>query len=138
MILQCCIGYFLINILYVLSDKEFFMDIDYKAIGVRVRLARKKKNYTQERLAEIVSLAPNHISNIETGSTKLSLPAIISIASALDTNVDSLLYDNIPVLVKAYDADVKNILDDCSSKERAFLLHLMKETKTALRNNKLK
>lgn len=56
------------------------MDIDYKAIGMRIRAKRKQKKMTQESLAEAANLAPIHISNIETGSTKLSLPAILQIA----------------------------------------------------------
>ena len=42
------------------------MNIDYKAIGQRIRAKRKAKNMTQEKLAEAANLAPNHISNIET------------------------------------------------------------------------
>lgn len=113
------------------------MNIDYKAIGKRIRTLRKAKNITQEKLAEAANLAPNHISNIENGATKLSLPALLQIAILLDTDVNSLLYDNIPLLVKQYDADAKFILDDCNKKERIFLLNLLKDTKKLLRENKL-
>lgn len=114
------------------------IDIDYKAIGKRIRYFRKSKNMTQEKLANATNLAPNHISNIETGATKLSLPALLQIAVILDTDVNTLLYDNTPTLVEAYDADVKTILSDCTCNEKAFLLDLLVQAKTLLRNNKLK
>lgn len=114
------------------------IEIDYKAIGKRIRFLRKNKNMTQEKLANATNLAPNHISNIETGTTKLSLPALLQIAVILETDVNTLLYDNTPTLVEAYDADVRTILADCSSKERNFLLDLMVQAKTIIRNNKLK
>lgn len=113
------------------------LDIDYKAIGRRIRTIRKIKKLTQEALAEAVNLAPNHISNIETESTKLSLPALIHIAVALDTDANNLLYDNLPVLIKVYDADAKRILDDCNDKETSFLLTLLEQAKIALRKNNL-
>lgn len=112
------------------------LEIDYKAIGQRIRAIRKSKNMTQETLAEAANLAPNHISNIETGSTKLSLPAILQIALILDTDVNSLLYDNLPSVVASYDADVKLILSDCSTKERNILLTFLSCAKTILRQNK--
>lgn len=113
------------------------MNIDYKAIGQRIRAKRKAKNITQEKLAEAANLAPNHISNIETGATKLSLPALLQIAILLDTDVNSLLYDNIPSVVQTYDADVKLILDDCNKQERTFLLNMLESTKQLLRKNNL-
>lgn len=113
------------------------MNIDYKAIGQRIRAKRKAKNLTQEKLAEAANLAPNHISNIETGATKLSLPALLQIAILLDTDVNSLLYDNIPSVVKTYDADVKFILEDCNKQERTFLLNMLESTKQLLRKNNL-
>ena len=113
------------------------MNIDYKAIGQRIRAKRKAKNLTQEKLAEAANLAPNHISNIETGATKLSLPALLQIAILLDTDVNSLLYDNIPSVVKTYDADVKFILEDCNKQERTFLLNMLESTKQLLRKSNL-
>lgn len=59
------------------------MELDYKAIGKRIKIARIKADMTQERLAEAVELSPTHLSNIETGTTRVSLNAIVSLANAL-------------------------------------------------------
>ena len=48
-------------------------ELDYKAIGKRVKIARIKADMKQEHVAEKSGLSPTHISNIETGTTKASL-----------------------------------------------------------------
>ena len=48
------------------------MNIDYKAIGVRIKAARARKGVTQGYIAEVTGLSTPHISNIETGNTKLA------------------------------------------------------------------
>lgn len=49
------------------------MELDYKAIGKRIKIARIKADLTQERLAERIGISPTHLSNIETGTTRVSL-----------------------------------------------------------------
>ena len=43
------------------------MEIDYQAIGQRIKIARIKKGMTQEVVSYIVDVTPAHMSNIETG-----------------------------------------------------------------------
>lgn len=110
-------------------------DIDYAAIGSRIRSARLDKGFTQEKLANLADISPTYVSAIENGSSKVALPTLIRIASVLETTADTLLYDVTPVLVSQYDADAKTILEDCSAEERRFLLDLMAHAKEDLRNN---
>lgn len=44
------------------------MELDYKAIGKRIKIARIKKNLTQETVADKIGVTPQHVSNIETGN----------------------------------------------------------------------
>lgn len=69
------------------------MELDYRAIGKRIKIARIKADLTQEALAEKASLSTTHMSNIETGNSKLSLPTIVSLANALSVSVDEFLCD---------------------------------------------
>ena len=62
------------------------MELDYKAIGKRIKIARIKDDLTQEKLSEMVGVSPTHLSNIETGTTRVSLNAIISIAKTFQSN----------------------------------------------------
>ena len=108
-------------------------DIDYAAIGRRVRSARLKKGLTQEELANAADISPSYASSIETGASKVALPTLIHIAAVLDTTTDSLLYDVTPTLVNKFDADAKEILSDCTMDEKRFLLDLLRYAKERLR-----
>ena len=41
------------------------MELDYKAIGKRVKIARIKADLTQEKLSELVGVSPTHLSSEE-------------------------------------------------------------------------
>ena len=71
------------------------MVIDYDAIGMRIKIARIKAKVTQEVLGDKTGLSVVHISNVENGNAKISLPSIIAIANALSVSVDELLCDNV-------------------------------------------
>ena len=125
----------------IIYEKRFELtrdevDIDYIAIGKRIRSARLAKKMTQETLSNMIDVTPTYISTIENGHTKLSLSTLLSIAQILDTTVDQLLYDNAPVLISQFDADIKELTSDCSKQEKEFLLEIIKSTKAALRNYK--
>ena len=53
---------------------------DYKAIGNRIKQARKRQKITQKKLAEMTDLSTSHMSHIESGKTKVSLPSLIPVS----------------------------------------------------------
>ena len=67
--------------------------MDYYKIGQRIRKFRKAYHLSQEQLAEKVGISTTHMSHIETGNTKLSLPVFVDIAKALCVQTDELLHD---------------------------------------------
>ena len=69
--------------------------IDYKALGDRIRKARKKNNMTQERLAEACSLSTAHIGHIERGTRVPSVETLFRISEELSVSVDWLLFDSL-------------------------------------------
>lgn len=105
------------------------MNIDYKAIGVRIKAARTRKGVTQGYIAEITGLSTPHISNIETGNTKLGLPTIINVANVLDVSVDELLCDNIQRSEKIFQNELAELLQDCSPNELRLITELAKVVK---------
>ena len=111
------------------------MAIDYDAIGLRIKIARIKAKMTQEKLAEQVGLSTAHISNIETGNTKLSLSTIVKLANALTVSVDELLCDSIINSSYVYSREAQETLLDCSPYEIRILLDILKSTKEALRKD---
>ena len=56
------------------------MELDYKAIGKRIKIARIKADMRQEHLAKKSGFSPTHVSNVETGTTKVSLSSLVSLA----------------------------------------------------------
>lgn len=107
------------------------LDIDYKAIGLRIKAARARKGYTQGNIAKLTGLSTPHISNIETGNTKLGLPTIIHLANVLDVSVDELLCDNIHRSEKIYCNELAEITNDCSVDELHIISELAKVVKKA-------
>lgn len=107
------------------------IELDYQAIGVRIRRFRKKQGLTQQLLAEFSNQEPSNISHIERGATKLSLPTIVKIANALGVTVDDLLCDSLETSRAAFERDAMDILSDCSHKE----LKIITETMRALKEN---
>lgn len=93
------------------------MNLDYKAIGKRIKIARVRADLTQEKLSEIVSLSPSHMSNIETGTAKVSLSAIVDIANALAVSTDDLLCDNVVCTKPQFESDIRQLLDGCDEYE---------------------
>ena len=110
------------------------MEIDYKAIGQRIKIARIKKGITQEAVADLIDITPAHMSNVETGKTKVSLPTLIEIANALSVSVDVLLCDNVLASQNIFKGEAKEIFEDCY--ETRFLVDLLKCAKTAMRRDK--
>ena len=112
------------------------MDIDYVIIGKRIRELRKKKKWTQARLAEESGIEPSSLSHIERAATKLSLPTLISIANVLDVTLDELVYTN---LKKSSHISIKIIdeqLENCTPQELSAVAEMVKSTKYILLNKK--
>lgn len=112
------------------------MEIDYKAIGQRIKIARIKKGVTQETVADLIDITPAHMSNVETGKTKVSLPTLIEIANALSVSVDTLLSDNVLASKIIFEREAKELFKDCDEYEIRFLVDILKSAKTALRKDK--
>ncbi len=107
------------------------LDIDYKAIGLRIKVARARKGLTQGNIANLTGLSTPHISNIETGNTKLGLPTIIHLANVLDVSVDELLCDNIHHSEQIYCNELAELVKDCSVDELHIISELAKVIKKA-------
>lgn len=70
------------------------MNIDYKLIGNRIKLERKKKGITQERMAELLDVSIGYVSQVERGITKISLDLLAAISTALECDVSSLITES--------------------------------------------
>lgn len=110
------------------------MELDYHAIGDRIRRSRKKCGLTQQTLAERSNQDPSNISHIERGATKLSLPTLVNIANALGVTVDDLLCDSLENSRASYEREVSELLSDCTHQELKIITATMRALKESLRD----
>ena len=109
------------------------MELNYKLIGVRIKNARLAKGLTQEKLAELANISPQHVSHVENGSTKLSLPCLVAVCNALDVTADKMLMDSIPQSEIHLTGEVARIFSECSASEMYLMLSVAESLKKALR-----
>lgn len=91
-------------------------ELDYKALGQRIRQTRKSRNITQEALGELVCLSTAHIGHIERGTRIPSLDTVWRIAAELKVSVDYLLFDSLDRPEQVFSA-VSTVLSTKSEKQ---------------------
>jgi len=62
-----------------------------KNLGFNICTERRRKDLTQETLAEIVDVSTKHLTKIENGQVTTNVYLISKIAKALDVTVDELI-----------------------------------------------
>ena len=106
--------------------------MDYYAIGQRIRKVRKAHGLSQEQLAEQVGISTTHMSHIETGNTKLSLPVLVDISLTLNVHTDDLLFDVIRFQEMATPREIYDILSSCTYQQTQVLVEILKTAKIAM------
>lgn len=113
------------------------MELDFKFIGQRIKIARIKKKLTQEVLSEKINVSPQHVSNIETGNSSVSLPTLVAIANTLGVSVDELLCDTSLSSKAVFENELEEVLRDCNEYEIRFITDIVKASKKSIRDIKL-
>lgn len=111
------------------------MQLNYIFIGKMIREFRRRKNLTQETLAERVDLSVTYICMIETGRKHISLKKIAQIADALDVTVDKLIYESRHNCKSDYRTIFIEIMSDCSNYELQVFLDTITSLKKSMREN---
>ncbi len=106
--------------------------MDYYEIGQRVRKYRKAHRLSQEELADRAGISVTHMSHIETGNTKLSLPVLVSLAGALEVSTDDLLFAGSPTVRGAAVDELLALLDTCSTQQVKVLSDLVRAAKISM------
>ncbi len=99
--------------------------MDYYEIGQRIRKFRKVHGFSQEELAEKADISTTHMSHIETGNTKLSLPVLVLLAEALEVRTDDLLFDNPDTSHTATANEIMEMLERCTPQQLRFMKELI-------------
>ena len=102
-------------------------NIDYKALGAKLKQRRLFLDLTQEKVADKLGLSESFYSRIERGSRVLSLETLVKVACFFDVSLDYLLLDstqggvNDRLLV-----EIDAIFRDKNPSQTTFLLDLLK------------
>lgn len=109
-------------------------ELNYQLVGQRLRAIRKKRGFTQEQLAEMAGISPQHCSGIETGAAKVSLPALVQLCNALGATPNEVLLDSVPAAAKpGLMREVETVFADASPDEMYLMLAQAKSVKEAVR-----
>lgn len=103
-----------------MKNKDF---LNFKAIGLRIRLQRENLNLSREKFAEIVGLSPFYIGQIERGDRSMSLDSLIKISTTLHISTDYILQGQTLYMENIYalEAIEENYKEDLSDEIRELL-----------------
>lgn len=106
--------------------------MDYYKIGQRIRKIRKAHGLSQEELAEKINISTTHMSHIETGNTKLSLPVFADIAVALEVRMDDLLEERFTATTSVALEEISSILEKCNAQEARVIADIVAAAKRSM------
>lgn len=92
------------------------MNIDYVAIGRRVQRARKAKNYSQEKLSELLDISTGYLSRIENGRAEVNLKLLARIAHYLSVDISNLVSHSTTSVIPLPD-EIAVLLENCPPKK---------------------
>ena len=112
------------------------MDGNLKAVGARIKEARKNRGLKQTELAEKLNISPTHMSNIETGYTTYGVDIFMRITEILQVSADVLLRTNVPEVDAVYAKEFGDIAKGCTSTEKEAMLQTLRNMKSVFLANR--
>lgn len=102
------------------------MNIDYKLIGARIKSARKNKGITQGVLAENLDVSVGYISQVERGTTKISLDLLGAISYILDCDISHFITESSTKCDNYIANELMQEINKLDNKKRTLLLSFIK------------
>ena len=90
-------------------------------LGARLKAARKERDLTQERLAELSGLSARHIANIEKGDVNPSFEALRTLVKTLGVSFDSI-FDPADEQVEAEIQEIAGLYRACPEQGQRLIL----------------
>lgn len=66
--------------------------VDYKAVGLRIKTLRLKNNIYQTELAKSIGVSQTHMSNIESGRAGLTLKNLVKMTNIFNCGIDEIVF----------------------------------------------
>lgn len=112
------------------------MSLNYHIIGQRIRNYRRQRNLSQNDVAEKINKSATYISYLESGIKHPSLETLVDLANLFGITADMLLGENLTHTRLVNEVEFQQILNDCSDKEKRFLVEAATALKHILRENR--
>lgn len=100
--------------------------MDYTTLGKKIREERRKRDLTQEKLAEDVNVTYPYIGQIERGERGISLETLVNISNRLGVTVDYLLYDSLDNEDEYLRQLWVRLVKNCTEKEQEMIINVVK------------
>ena len=105
-------------------------DLDFKAIGLKIKELRQELGITQEQIANFSDVNPSHVNNIECGRANPSLTALVKIANAFKCSVDYFISDEYTFNTdqnkeKTLDDKIMDKIKNCDSDKKQRILKMI-------------
>ena len=97
------------------------------SVGRRIAKTRRDRGFSQAALAEKANISVSHLSNIERGRKSLSAEVLLIIAEAFQVYADNILFTDIPQVHKEIESQIDVNLNNCTAREKEFILKLIKD-----------
>ena len=94
-------------------------------VGIKIREARKQKDFTQQMLADAIGVSEVYVSMIERGTKMPSLSLFAQIITVLDVSADFVLRDALPSGKDFVYKEVAELLDSLTPKQRRAAIDIL-------------
>lgn len=101
-------------------------EVDYVALGKRIRAERRRQDLTQEQLAELADISESFMGHIERGGRVLSVETLIKLANALNLSVEYIVCGAYNYQPDTLPSEIQEALDKMSDRQRKVFLSIMK------------
>lgn len=107
--------------------KNFDYQIDYEALGLKLKKLRKKQGITQEQVADGLNSTVSFVSNIENNHSKINLKVLAYYSKMLNLSMDYLLNgsDSEPASTRL-DQELINLIQALSDTDKEKLIRILK------------
>jgi transcriptional regulator with XRE-family HTH domain len=103
-----------------------------RALGNRIREARKKIGFSQEKLAELSDLHPTYISHLETGKANPSLVILTNIANALEVHICELVAERQKLTLDTTLDEIQEVINSSSPDKQTKILNMLEAVRNLI------
>lgn len=100
-------------------------EIDYIALGKRIRAERRKQDLTQEELAELADISDSFMGHIERGGRILSVETLAKLANALHISIEYIVCGEYNYQPSVLPDEIHKALSKMSDRQRKVFLSMM-------------